>query len=145
MVYDASGMYFVLIYIFRCNLNIKCCNNLKKNLITSEIPFDPCPSTPNCCIDQYLVRNEIQSVMVDVESTLHRLHPARLTRVENGFDCEFKVFFFTDDVLVRLIDSTNGVMVWIRSSSRVGDSDLGVNKRRVKRFLKYLKSSQSKK
>jgi len=83
--------------------------------------------------------------MADVESTLKRMRPITLTLVENGFDCEFRVFFFTDDVSVRLVEDTDGATIWIRRSSRVGDYDLGVNKRRVNRFMKYLKSLLTKK
>jgi len=110
----------------------------KIKLKKSEIPFDPCPSTPNCYIDRYLVRNEIQSVMSAVETALKQLSPHKITRIEDGFDCEFRVFLFIDDVLVRVIDEAEGVSIWIRSSSRIGKSDLGVNKRRVNRFHKHL-------
>lgn len=113
----------------------------KIKLKKSELPFDPCPSTPNCYIDRYLVRNEIQSVMSAVEIALQQLRPRKITRIENGFDCEFRVFLFIDDVLVRVIEGADGVSIWIRSSSRIGESDLGVNKRRVNRFHKHLKST----
>jgi len=53
----------------------------------------------------------------------------------------FKAFIYKDDFIVLIEDEEAGdstCRVHIRSSSRVGYSDLGVNRRRVKRFLRKL-------
>jgi uncharacterized protein (DUF1499 family) len=44
-------------------------------------------------------------------------------------------FGFTDDVVVRVTATPNGSRVDVRSASRVGRSDLGVNARRIRVFL----------
>lgn len=55
-------------------------------------------------------------------------------------DAVFKIFIYKDDFAVQTeaTDESSG-FVHIRSSSRTGYSDLGVNRRRVKRFLRLLK------
>jgi len=44
-------------------------------------------------------------------------------------------FGFTDDIVVRVRPAPSGSRVDVRSASRVGRSDLGVNARRVRAFL----------
>ena len=45
---------------------------------------------------------------------------------------------FQDDVLVRLLLQGDRVRIDVRSASRVGKSDLGVNADRIRRFLRML-------
>jgi uncharacterized protein (DUF1499 family) len=47
-------------------------------------------------------------------------------------------FGFKDDVVVRITPAGNGSRVDVRSVSRVGDSDLGANARRIREFLRQL-------
>jgi uncharacterized protein (DUF1499 family) len=49
-------------------------------------------------------------------------------------------FGFRDDIVVRIRPEDNGSRIDIRSKSRVGQSDLGVNARRVRAFLTALKA-----
>jgi uncharacterized protein (DUF1499 family) len=44
-------------------------------------------------------------------------------------------FGFTDDIVVRVTATPNGSRIDVRSASRVGRSDLGVNARRIRAFL----------
>lgn len=71
------------------------------------------------------------------------MQPEEITAEENQYkiDTVFKVFFFRDDMSVQLIpqDSTSTYM-HVRSASREGFTDLGVNTRRAKRFLKELQN-----
>ena len=49
-------------------------------------------------------------------------------------------FGFTDDIVIRISETSSGSMVDIRSASRVGEGDLGVNARRIRQFTQlYLK------
>ena len=50
-------------------------------------------------------------------------------------------FGFRDDIVVRIRRDGAGSKVDIRSKSRVGDSDLGVNARRIREFFARLKAS----
>ena len=48
-------------------------------------------------------------------------------------------FGFKDDIVIRVRPSENGSVVDMRSLSRVGTSDVGVNAKRVRAFLGRLK------
>lgn len=52
---------------------------------------------------------------------------------------ESAVFGFKDDVIIRIEASASGSVVDVRSSSRVGVSDLGANAKRIEAFLSALK------
>lgn len=47
-------------------------------------------------------------------------------------------FIFRDDLTAMVLPDSSGVVVHVRSASRTGYSDLGVNKRRVNRLLEAL-------
>lgn len=54
-----------------------------------------------------------------------------------------KWFGFQDDIVVRIRPNGTGSRVDIRSKSRVGESDLGVNARRIREFIARLKATSS--
>ena len=54
------------------------------------------------------------------------------------------VLRFTDDIAVRIRADTGGSVVDVRSRSRVGRSDLGVNARRIRRFLAAMAAAPAK-
>ena len=49
-------------------------------------------------------------------------------------------FGFKDDVVVRIRSTANGSIVDVRSVSRVGRSDLGVNAKRIRAILNGIES-----
>ena len=49
-------------------------------------------------------------------------------------------FGFNDDIVVRIRPEGTGSRIDIRSKSRVGESDLGVNARRIREFIARLKA-----
>ena len=55
-----------------------------------------------------------------------------------SLDAVFRAGPFRDDVAVRVTREGNGSALHLRSASRVGYSDFGVNGRRVRRFLDAL-------
>mgnify|MGYP001304796507 CR=1 FL=1 len=59
----------------------------------------------------------------------------RLEAVETSF-----WFGFKDDIVVRVQEAPNGVRIDIRSKSRVGQSDLSVNAKRVLAFIERFTS-----
>lgn len=69
------------------------------------------------------------------------MKPEKMTIAKDNYRIEsvFKVLFFRDDMIIQLTekDSTSSYL-HIRSASRVGESDLGVNRRRVKTFFDEL-------
>lgn len=54
----------------------------------------------------------------------------------NRYHAVYRIFLFLDDVWVAVLPEAGGSRLHIRSQSRVGRSDLGVNKRRVERFFR---------
>lgn len=52
------------------------------------------------------------------------------------------LFGFKDDVVVRIAEVPGGTRVDVRSKSRVGVHDLGMNARRIREFLAKLKAAQ---
>jgi hypothetical protein len=51
------------------------------------------------------------------------------------------LFGFKDDIVMRITPHERGSQLDIRSMSRVGRSDVGVNAQRIRRFLKQLKTA----
>ena len=66
---------------------------------------------------------DLEIISVDVEAGI-------LEAVDTSF-----WFGFKDDIVVRVQETPNGIKIDIRSKSRVGQSDLGVNAKRVLAFI----------
>lgn len=103
--------------------------------------LSPCPGTPNCVCSEYPQNAGYVAPLPfvgDADAAWEKAKKAltggggEISRVENGYlAATFKttLFRFVDDVELRL-DRVAGV-IHIRSASRVGRSDLGVNRKRV--------------
>jgi uncharacterized protein (DUF1499 family) len=53
------------------------------------------------------------------------------------------LFGFKDDVVIRVAPNANGSRLDVRSLSRVGRSDLGVNAKRIRSFMKQLDAAKT--
>lgn len=110
----------------------------------------PCPDTPNCVCSQnpeslpgaimplpYLGSNSntIKRVITYVERDTH-LHLVTQTENYLHIECESAFFGFIDD-LELFCDQENHV-THVRSASRLGYSDLGVNRKRVEQLRDWL-------
>lgn len=104
-----------------------------------------CPDTPNCVSSQAVdAEHAIEPIafsgpaaeaMQRLVTVLDELPRSKaVTRSDSYLHYEFRslLFRFVDDVEC-LLDADNGV-IHIRSASRVGRSDLGVNRKRVERI-----------
>lgn len=68
----------------------------------------------------------------------------RVSHADYKMESIFRVFFFKDDMVLQCTKKdAEHTLLHIRSASRVGYSDLGVNTRRVKRFLKKLQQNNA--
>ncbi len=112
----------------------------------------PCPDKPNC-VNSQIVDNEhfIKPIII---SKTHIEPKEQLTHIINGIkSAEIKevkndylrvefvsaVFGFVDDVEFYFPASTsNKVVVDVRSASRVGHSDFGVNRKRIEEIRNKL-------
>jgi uncharacterized protein (DUF1499 family) len=102
----------------------------------------PCPNTLNCVNSQSLdTKHLIQPLtynstptqgIADLKKVIHSLERTTIiTETENYIYAEFASAFwgFVDDVEF-LLDETSQV-IHVRSASRLGQSDMGVNRKRI--------------
>jgi len=108
---------------------------------TTDNPLPPCPGTPNCERQARPFSTDPDVLFGAVQSTLANMGPVSMNvrPQDRSVRTVFRVaLLFKDDVdvAIRPDGPTGGQsMLYIRSASRVGKSDLGVNRRRVERFF----------
>lgn len=115
-------------------------------------PLQPCPSTPNCVSTEARdARHAMEPLpFTDTPGQAQQRARAALlaqprTRIvaeRPGYlhaEARSRVFRFVDDVEV-VVDSAASV-IRFRSASRVGRSDLGVNRKRMQRFSDRFRAS----
>ena len=115
------------------------------NLGVKEGKLAACPGTPNC------VNSQSDDTQSKIEA-LPKVSIAKIKQVVEGMEgttiveendnylyAEFKskLMGYVDDVEFYLDDANNAVQV--RSASRLGKSDLGVNRKRVEEIRSKLK------
>ncbi|MEO0560303.1 MAG: DUF1499 domain-containing protein [Bacteroidota bacterium] len=105
-------------------------------------PLPVCGDAPNC----YRVRRvysaspdqvrEAARTAIEASSHWFTGTPDRVADTEDGLTAVFKTGPFSDDLRIAVVSGAAGQSVLhARSSSRVGESDLGVNRLRVRRLL----------
>ena len=114
-----------------------------------DLDFPACPDTPNCVsslakdpakmVDPLPLRDNPSRSMLLLKSVISSM--PRVTIISTSperIEAEFRSFLgFVDDVLFVL--SVEKDIIHVRSSSRKGSWDLGVNRRRVEKIrAKYL-------
>lgn len=110
----------------------------------SKHPLPPCPDTPNCVRTSAFFDAGLESIFETLtqilEQEAHRFEIKDPKRIEINAVYKIPFFGFKDDVDIILEENKGKTTVFIRSASRVGAYDLGVNKRRVKRIFRKLKA-----
>ncbi|MCC5932857.1 MAG: DUF1499 domain-containing protein [Candidatus Cyclonatronum sp.] len=105
-------------------------------------PLEACPESPNCVRSTLEVMAEADRILEAARQTLENMGAESIEETEaGGLHAVFRiaVFGFRDDVHLALSPQPDGgTFVHIRSASRTGYSDLGVNSRRVDRFFRLL-------
>lgn len=108
-----------------------------------------CPSSPNCvsteALDEkqrvapfFLARTDSWS---EIKSTVLSLPRTKLTRELENFlhvECRSALLGFVDDLEVELQVAQS--VLAVRSGARTGSYDFGVNRRRVEKLRKMLRS-----
>jgi uncharacterized protein (DUF1499 family) len=114
-----------------------------------------CPDTPNCVCSEYkddanhyidpiiIPQNITFDILSLLKNTIQDMGGSIQVEGDNYLAATFTsaIFKFVDDLEIR-IDPTQKV-IHIRSASRVGISDMGVNKRRTELLKKLFKSKVS--
>ena len=106
-------------------------------------PFEPCPGTPNCVIhsaEYDIPHSDLYDLVV---AAIKKMDPHQHSSdIDSGrIDAVFRIplFGFKDDVKIAVQKTDNAKsVVHVKSASRMGYGDLGVNSRRIKRFFNHL-------
>ena len=109
----------------------------------------PCPTSDNCVssdattaqhrIDPFRLNGEAEEVWSRVRAAVEALPRTSLVSSDTGYlhaACKSRIFRFIDDLELHL-RADEGIIA-VRSASRVGRSDLGVNRRRVEELRQTL-------
>jgi len=106
-------------------------------------PLPACPSSPNCirlAVELPIGVREVYHTCLDVLQDMNAFNiisDSEFYTIEAIF--RIALFHFHDHFDIQLEEVENdNTLVYIRSASQVGYSDLGVNRRRVRRFLTLL-------
>lgn len=104
-----------------------------------------CPASPNCVVSQdadakhaidpipyHLDRDKAREVLIKVLGVVPRTEIVEQTDNYIHALSKSRIFKFVDDVEFYL--PPNEPVIHVRSASRLGDSDLGVNRRRVEQI-----------
>ncbi|MDY6837005.1 MAG: DUF1499 domain-containing protein [Thermodesulfobacteriota bacterium] len=113
--------------------------------------FSPCPESPNCVSSQsddpshFIEPLDYEgSLMASRQHLLDILKSMRgaevITETETYIHATFtsRIFRFVDDVEFYFVQDVP--VIHVRSASRVGYSDLGVNRKRVEKIRKAFRS-----
>jgi uncharacterized protein (DUF1499 family) len=141
----ATIAVFVALVVFLALLSARA--QQPANLGVREGRLTPCPETPNCAcsqagddahrIEPLRFAGDPAAAMARLRAVLDAWPRTRLVTATDEYlhaECASFVFRFVDDVEF-LLDRGAGV-IHCRSASRVGRSDLGVNRRRLEAIRK---------
>jgi len=133
-----SLSFFLFLGVFM----LGCTGTRPLNLGIREGRLAPCPSTPNCvssqssdkehAIEPLTYAGDAKEAMARLAKIIREMPRTRIiSQKDNYLYAEFTslVFRFVDDVEFFSDDSAKRIHV--RSASRLGSSDLGVNRKRV--------------
>ncbi len=128
-----------------CLFFAACSGTRPANLGVTNGLLAPCPSTPNCVSSQardpehgiaaLTYRSSPAEAMAKIKRIVQTMPRTRIvTETPDYLHVEFTsaVMRFVDDVEFSLDGSTNSINM--RSASRLGKSDLGVNRKRIEKL-----------
>ncbi|GAB5520749.1 MAG: DUF1499 domain-containing protein [Rhodothermales bacterium] len=101
-------------------------------------PLPACPNAPNCVRVTWLYPQDPTTVRTAAISALQDTGAASYAGADNRLEAVYNAFVFQDDVTVVIEPHDGGSALHLRSSSRVGHSDLGVNGQRVEALREAL-------
>lgn len=103
-------------------------------------PLPACPDSPNCVRTTWTYPVPVDTLFDAARAALNATDADALTvdTAARRLDAVYRVVFFKDDVVVIAEPYEEGAALHIRSASRVGQSDLGVNGRRVRRIQRAI-------
>ena len=139
--------------VLACLFLMTGCMSTIPNLGIDNGQLKKCPDSPNC-VNSQIQNNKyfIQPIIINAASfeakkyiikVLENLKQSKIVVVEDNYiRAEFvsKFFRFVDDVEFYFPDSdSKELLIHVRSASRVGYFDLGVNRKRIENIRSKLK------
>ena len=109
-------------------------------------PLAPCPGDPNCTHHQVRLDATPEAVRAAAEETVrddeHWLtgRARDITYTASGLKAVYRTGPFDDDLTAAVEADGEGSVLTVRSASRVGRSDLGVNRLRVRRLTEAVRA-----
>jgi uncharacterized protein (DUF1499 family) len=126
-----------------------CSGNPEERQNSKSSGFLDCPDTPNCVsslsknpkyrVEPFKLKKDSETSWDMVHKTVDSLPRTKIVSANSSdihAECRSIIFRFVDDLMLHLIPSND--IIHIRSASRTGYSDLGVNRRRVENLRKKL-------
>ncbi|MCB1193771.1 MAG: DUF1499 domain-containing protein [Leptospiraceae bacterium] len=132
---------FILLVIILFN---GCTGTKPMNIGIKEGKLTQCPKTPNCVCSEYdqndaehyiqpiVYSSELETARVKLKSIIESLERTKIIKEESDYiysEFTSKIMRFVDDVEFRFDDSNK--QIHIRSASRIGRKDFGVNRKRI--------------
>jgi uncharacterized protein (DUF1499 family) len=110
---------------------------------SNDNPFPECPDSPNCVRISVPFAQPTSRIFFLATQAVENLQPAEFSSSSNELTVnavfEIPVFGFRDDLQMKIEGEDRNHVLHIRSASRTGYSDLGVNRRRVQKVIKSIR------
>ena len=123
--------FFIIIFFFIGLIN-------PSSSIASHIELNPCIKLSHCVREEVNVDN-INSPLEKVKGIIENT-PRTLIVIQNGdylrAEVTSRIMKYVDDLEISFLPEKNNLV--IRSESRVGDGDFGVNRKRVDLLIENL-------
>ena len=134
------------------NLLLTTCASMKPDALgVHEGHLSPCPNSPNCVssdasdavhhIKPYRLRVASEVAWQQLQTVIASLPRTRIINLTDNYlhaEARSLIFRFVDDMEFQLRPQEQ--LIAVRSASRLGYSDLGVNRKRVEQIREQLRS-----
>ncbi len=102
-------------------------------------PLAPCPQLKACQRRSFYYDVPQDSLFVLAQQAVQSMKPERITLPDQRhIKSVHRVWFFRDDMEIMITGSGAGSVLHVRSASRFGGWDFGVNSRRIRRLVEAL-------
>lgn len=142
-----TGLFFFISIIllryvgpFKGSVN----SDFPENLQPENNPLPSCPNSPNCVRITTCIKIDNQKLFEILPSILEQMNAERIKSDSQILQItaifRIPVFGFKDDMMIKIEPNNTHSLLHLTSRSRIGHGDLGVNRRRLKTFLRILNS-----
>ncbi len=140
--------YIVIVTVIIMSL-LSCSGKRPTNIGVHNSTLTPCPAKPNCVSSDArgshnveplflgnLSASDAWTLAVKVVDNLHRVTIIRQTETYLHAECQSAILGFVDDLELHLRGAER--IIAVRSASRLGRSDFGINRKRIDDLRKTL-------